>query len=196
MKTASKALLFAISAIAGATPAFASDDAPFTGPRVDVEAGWGRVEGKDRKGSDGFTYGATAGYDIAYKSLRIAPEIGISDSTQKDCDAYPAGGNAARECQRSDRDLYAGVRLGYVATPQLLLFGKAGYTNARFADRFSGITQGTATGHAENRDGYRFGAGAEYAITPSVFVTGEYRYSHWDARIHQNQVLAGVGVRF
>ncbi len=33
-------------------------------------------------------------------------------------------------------------------------------------------------------------------LSPQIYLTGEYRYSHYSGDIHQNQVLAGVGYRF
>lgn len=184
----------AIAAAALASPAMAQEKVPFSGARAGVEAGWGRLGG-ERIASDGFTYGATLGYDIAANRVRIGPELAISDATQKECRAAPALGAGASRCERSDRDLYAGVRLGFVASPKLMVFGKAGYTNARFSDR----TERPNVARLETADdhgGYRLGAGVEYALTPAAYVTGEYRYSHWSDDIHQNQLLAGVGVRF
>lgn len=190
------ALALTSVAAAAATPVSAHGAEPFTGPRIGVESGWGRVGGQ-RAGGDGFTYGAIAGYDIGAGKLRVGPELGISDSTQKDCRADPAAGVNARQCERADRDLYAGVRLGYVASPKLLVFGKAGYTNARFATRLTGLsTTPNEREYADDHSGYRLGAGAEYAVTPNVYVTGEYRYSHWEHDVHQNQLLGGVGLRF
>jgi len=187
--------LAATVVVAVATPAMAQDAAPFSGAHVGVEGGWGRVGGHDRSGGDGFVYGATLGYDIAADKVRFGPELEIADSTQKDCRPDAAAGGGVRECQRSDRDLYAGVRLGYVVSPNVLIYGKGGYTNARFTDRIEDAGAADLDGD-KNRSGYRIGAGAEYAITPAVYVSGEYRYSHWTSDIHENQVLAGVGLRF
>jgi len=195
MKTA---LSLAGLAFAGtAAPAFAQDIPRFTGPRVSAEAGWGRVAGNGVAG-DGFDYGATLGYDVAAGNLRIGPEVWIADSTQDACKRYPAGGASARECRRSDRDLYAGMRLGYTAAPKLLVYGKVGYTNARFSDRYENISTGLTPNprFADDHSGYRLGAGAEWAVTRQVFVTGEYRYSQYGDHLHQNQILGGVGFRF
>ncbi|WP_307120064.1 outer membrane protein [Sphingomonas kyeonggiensis] len=186
------ATLAILASAAFAVPAMAQDSTSFTGPRIGVEGGWSRVGGEHRAGGDGFTYGATLGYDVAAGNLRFGPEIEVSDSTQKECRAIATGG---RDCERADRDLYAGARIGYVAAPSLLLYGKGGYTNARFSDRIENAGASDMDS-ADNRSGYRIGAGAEYAVTRNVYVSGEYRYSHWSSSIHQNQLLAGVGLRF
>jgi len=189
--------LAAAATLAAATPALASGDVPFSGPRIGVDGGWGRVAGH-RISSDGFLYGATLGYDVASGPIRFGPEIRLGDSTQKVCRSHPAGGSAARVCERSDRDLYAGAKLGYVVTPKVLLYGTAGYTNVRFSDRFSDLSVGPVKNIdvSYNHDGFRVGGGTEYAVTSNIFVTGAYQYSMWKNHIHQNQLLAGVGYRF
>ncbi|MDF2638680.1 MAG: porin family protein [Novosphingobium lindaniclasticum] len=174
----------ALALAAVASPAFAQDSGDFAGPRIAVTGGWDNVQHGGENAS-GFTYGATAGYDAALGSVRIGPELEFSDSTQKK--TFAAG--ATRYTERADRDLYAGARLGYVVSPSFLLYGKVGYTNAQFTIREDGK-------HRNDRSGLRAGVGAEYAVTPTVFLTGEYRYSNYSDSYPRNQILGGVGVRF
>lgn len=178
-----------------ATPAMAQEATPFAGAHVGVEAGWGRVGGGSRIAGDGFVYGATLGYDLARGNLRVGPEVEIADSTQSVCRADAAAGAGARLCERADRDLYVGGRLGYVVNPKVLVYGKFGYSNGRFSTRLEGVSTGNVD-RAIDRDGYRLGVGAEYAITRAVYLSGEYRYSHYSADVHRNQILAGVGLPF
>lgn len=172
----------ALALAASATPALAQDD--FAGPRIAVTGGWDNVQHRGDNAS-GFTYGATAGYDAAIGPVRIGPEVEISDSTQK----KKFGTGADRYTERADRDLYAGARIGYVVSPSFLLYGKVGYTNAQFTVRDDG-------NHRDDRSGVRAGVGGEYAVTSNVFLTGEYRYSHYSGTYSRNQILGGVGVRF
>jgi outer membrane immunogenic protein len=192
-----KMLVIAAAVVGGsiAMPAAAQEAQPFAGAHVGVEAGWGRVAGGSRYGGDGFTYGANLGYDLAAGKVRFGPEVEISDSTQKTCRTGPAAAGGVRVCERSDRDLYAGGRLGYVVSPKVLVYAKAGYTNARFSTRIDAAGTRNDDGDRD-RSGYRVGGGAEYAITRAVYVTGEYRYSHWSSDLHANQILGGVGLRF
>ncbi|UZK66298.1 outer membrane protein [Sphingomonas sp. M1-B02] len=197
------AIAIATSASVLAIGQASAQDQPFSGARVGVEGGWSRLGGGDHRGSDGFTYGASLGYDVASGPVRFGPEVKVSDSTQKHCRLHPVGGPTARICQRSDRDLYVGLRLGYVASPQLLVFGLGGYTNARFSDRYRDLTVGPVRNLDVARDigGFRLGGGAEYAVTSQIYLTGAYQYSGWKHKawrrhVHQNQVLAGVGYRF
>ncbi|ATI79984.1 outer membrane protein [Sphingobium yanoikuyae] len=187
------AAVAAMSAIGFSVPAFAQADEPFVGPRVTVIGGWDRIDHDGENGS-GFVYGGNAGYDIAIGNVRLAPEVEVTGTTQKSCFAETAG----RRCERADRDFYAGGRIGYVVTPSVLLYGKAGYTNGRFTDRFTPATGSTAVAfdRRDNRSGFRLGAGVEYALTQNFFVTGEYRYSNYSADFSRNQIIGGVGFRF
>ena len=180
----------ALAAVFVSYPAFAQEAQPFPGFHIDVEGGWARVGG-DRIPSDGFVYGGRAGYDLALANVRIGPELEITGSTQKYCKKDPLSGTQVDACQRTDRDLYAGGRLGYVFSPSVMGYAKVGYTNGRFADRI-----GTSDWSARNHGGVRIGGGLEYAISQSFYVSGEYRYSHYSRGVHQNQILSGVGVRF
>lgn len=222
-----KLILAALAAsTAFAAPAFAQD-APanpvFTGPRVAALGGYdairpGSSEDSDLDGDDqtvdGFLYGGEIGYDFAAGGALIGVEAEISDTTGKveanvsDPDFFGFGR------VETDRDLYVGLRAGILASPRALVYAKGGYTNARLdAVASDGVTTTDAN---YKLDGYRLGAGVEYAIGNSFlqngFVKLEYRYSNYgDAEFEftngdetdsfgidtdRHQVVAGVGVRF
>lgn len=169
-----KTVIFA--AIAAATvvsaPAFAQDAAPFTGPRAGITAGYDKFDGRD-----GFTYGVTAGYDLAVTpGVTFGPEVSFSDTTTS------AGAGA-----EVSRDLAASVRLGYTLTPQVLAFGKVGYANTR-------IDLGNGGASFE---GVRYGGGLEYSVTPTTYISAEYQRSEYESNIGGRDVgLVGVGFRF
>jgi len=201
--------LFATAAVAAATlvtaaatPAFAQDRAPFSGVRVEALGGYDSVSNgapASNGSTDGFVYGIAAGYDAAIGKARIGAEVEATDSTASERSANVL---AAGDRFRADagRDLYAGVRIGYVLSPKWMIYGKAGYTNARVETNYT--AGATTISDKRNLDGFRLGAGVEYALTHNVYVKGEYRYSHYgdqaglavDADRHQ--VIAGVGIRF
>jgi len=113
MKTVIFAAIAAASALSA--PAFAQDAAPFTGPRAGVTLGYDKIGGED-----GFAYGVTAGYDLALAPrITGGVEVSLGDSTVDE-----SGLDVSR-------DLAASLRAGYVVTPQILAFGKVGYTSAR-----------------------------------------------------------------
>ncbi|SEJ23367.1 outer membrane immunogenic protein [Sphingomonas sp. OV641] len=193
-------LLISTATIAAmmANPCAAQDKPDFSGFRLEALGGYDNIS-SGGEGDDGFVYGAAAGYDAALGRTRLGVEGEITDSTVRDRsrDVLTAGDRL-----RSDagRDFYIGVRAGYVISPKLMAYAKAGYTNARVTTRYNSATE--ATRDSENLDGFRLGAGLEYAISPRFFVRGEYRYSHYgdqngaDIDADRHQLMAGVGVRF
>ncbi len=169
--------ILAVSALAlvaaTATPAFAQDGA-FNGPRIEAEAGVDHA-GSEGYGRSGFVYGGAIGYDKQFNNIVIGADAEVTAATTKD-----GGVKAAR-------DLYVGGRIGYVIGGSTLLYGKAGYTNAR-------INLGNDNGI--NNDGYRLGAGVERNFG-RFFGKVEYRYSRYEKiDLNRDQVVAGVGVRF
>jgi len=201
-----KLVLTAATAALGlglAAPAFAQDTgkAPFTGVRVEALAGYDNLSDGDSRssGKDGFVYGGALGYDAQVGGFVLGVDGEITGATTKvrGTDVLTAGD---RLRVRAGRDLYVGGRIGYVVSPQTLIYAKAGYTNARINTDY---TVGTARieDHSD-LDGYRLGAGLEYNVTPQAYLKAEYRYSHYgnaggyDIDANRNQVLAGVGYRF
>ena len=202
-------LVFAAAAASGgaalATPALAqSQQAPFSGPRVEALVGWDHLrDGSDGStdGRDGFTYGGAIGYDARVGGnvvLGVDGEITGSTTKARTSDLIQTGDNLRI---RAGRDIYLGARAGYVISPRAMVYVKGGYTNARINARYyDGVS--TTVEEGRNMDGYRVGAGLEYNLTPSTYIKGEYRYSHYgkfdgyDADIDRHQLLAGVGVRF
>ncbi|MEH3100178.1 outer membrane protein [Sphingomonas adhaesiva] len=187
-----------------ATPALAQDG-PFSGPRVEALAGYDNVKDGgdgDSEGRSGFAYGGLLGYDIQRGNTVFGVEGEITDATTstRSYNEIVAGDRLSVD---AGRDLYVGGRVGYAISPLALLYAKAGYTNARVESRYnSGATGSSELVDKVNLDGFRLGAGLEYNISPSAFVKGEYRYSHYgklddyDIDLDRHQLMAGVGVRF
>jgi outer membrane immunogenic protein len=168
-----KTVIFAaVAAAAVAAPAFAQDAAPFTGPRAGVIAGYDKFDGRD-----GFTYGVSAGYDVAVTpGVTFGPEVSFSDSTTS------AGAGA-----EVSRDLAASVRLGYVVNPRALVFGKVGYANTRID--FGGA--------GASFEGVRYGGGVEFAVTGNTYISAEYQRSEYEANIGGRDAgVVGVSFRF
>lgn len=188
-----------IASSAMAMPAFAQD-ADFSGPRAEAVVGWDHVtdDSLNNAKRDGVTYGGAIGYDYQAGKAVFGVEGEVTGASTKDT----ARGVLVADDQlrtSTGRDLYAGVRLGYVVTPRAMIYAKGGYTNARFNQDY---TSGTTNLEShDNVDGWRLGAGTEVKLNDKVYLKGEYRYSKYkdddrsiDASRHQ--VLGGVGVRF
>ena len=167
-----KTVIFAaIAAACVSAPAFAQDAAPFTGPRAGVTLGY------DNAGDeDGFAYGVTAGYDLALAPrITGGVEVSLGDTTVGDSGV------------EISRDLAASLRLGFVATPRVLAFGKVGYATTRIE------TLGVGAAF----EGVRFGGGMEFAATPNTYISAEYQRTEYEQNIGgRDAAMVGVGFRF
>ena len=166
----------AILAAATATPAFAQDEAApnFSGGHIEVIGGVDAVSGGGES-ETGIAYGIAAGYDFRSGNTVFGIELEAAESTTEDAGV------------ESGRDLYAGARFGAVVSPTVLIYAKAGYTNARASvPGFGGA----------NFDGIRAGAGVEFMIGTNLSMRAEYRYSNYEADLSRNQGVIGLGFRF
>jgi outer membrane immunogenic protein len=193
-----------------ATPAFAQESAPFTGPHVEGIIGYDILKAPDAdidNGADGLLYGINAGYDFQLGGAvaGIEGEVTGATSNQRGSDLLLTGDSARL---KTDRDLYVGARLGFAVAPSTMLYVKGGYTNAKISARYNDGTN-PIINEGVTLDGYRLGAGIEQKFNlfgPSGFVKAEYRYSNYknldfgaadiDTDLDRHQILAGVGVRF
>lgn len=219
MKTTA-ALLVAGSMLAISAPAMAQDsDSEFDGFRVEALAGYdvnkaGSSDDDDTtpdndQSIEGIGYGVGVGYDYDAGGVVLGLEAELADSTADvDIDAadpdYIGFGNVG-----AGRDIYVGARVGFKANDDLLVYGKGGYTNARYDFR---VDQDEVDGRLD-ADGWRVGAGLEYAMSGNTFAKVEYRYSNYTSAeidyegnvpdvdvgeidLDRHQVMAGFGVRF
>jgi outer membrane immunogenic protein len=153
------ALVAATAAAFAATPALASD---FAGPRIEVTAGADDVT----RGVDptDVTYGAGLGYDLQFGRVVAGVEATVDNVFDR-------------------RDLGVGARLGYVVNDNVLLYGKAGYSNWR-------QVAGRST------EGLRLGGGLEVNVAGPVYAKAEYRYTDFEGNLGRHGGLVGVGIRF
>jgi len=170
---ASALLLASVSA-----PAFAQDALPFSGPYIGGVVGLDHVDFDSANHDSGLLYGGVVGYDVNVNGAVFGVEGEYADSDVKKFGV------------RTDRDLYAGVRIGGEIVPNVLAYAKGGYTNARFED---------AAGDGIKLDGYRLGAGLETTVQGFI-VRGEYRYSSYEhvggVKPERHQAALILGYRF
>lgn len=197
-----KKFAIALVALGFATPALAQNEPSLSGPWIAAVGGWDHVvltDGSDSGTKSGVTYGGAIGYDRDFGTVVLGVEGELSGSSVKEAanNLLVAGDSAEL---KAGRDLYAGARLGFKVGPQIMIYGKAGYTNARATVSYTfGATTGTVS---DNLDGYRLGAGVQYT-QGHMFGRLEYRYSDYgDFRFdgvstgistgrHQVAVMAG-----
>lgn len=169
----------AIAAVAIATPAAAQETSNFGGVKLGVLAGYDNVrleyEGMGAD-DDGVLYGVTAGYDMDLGSAVIGLELEASDSTtqQRYTDLLFVGDSAKLA---AGRDLYIGARIGFPVAPNVLVYAKGGYTNARTKLTYNDGA-GLTLSDSDTMAGWRLGGGVELTNVHH-FARVEYRYSDY-----------------
>lgn len=205
-----KYLVAAFLAGSIASPALAQsarDASPFTGLRAEGIVGYdsigfsGEDDVDDIGGDDsleGVTYGVGIGFDANLGGVVAGAEVELSESS---ADFDFDDGDIALGLD-AGRDIYVGGRLGIVASPNIMVYGKAGYTNLKLegdaSDGFDSLSG------SDELDGYRLGAGAEFLFGPNSYGKLEYRYSNYgnygddrfEIDVDRHQIVAGVGFRF
>lgn len=186
----------AVLAAAAATPALAQDTvpSPFNGAHIEAITGLDRPR-VNGDGDNGVLYGVAGGYDVSYRGGLFGIEGEVADSSQREC-ATNVLQTGDRLCEKAKRDLYAGGRAGFVSG-NTLIYGKVGYTNARFGASYQDGTTATAADFNDsvNLDGVRVGGGLETNVG-RFLVKAEYRYSNYENDVSRHQGVVGVGVRF
>lgn len=193
---------FTAAAFIAATPAAAQDNvprengSPWQGFHVEALAGFdsARIQNND---DGGFVYGVGVGYDFQTGRAVLGIEAEASDSTNSGCTRDFIFINDAF-CARAGRELSIGVRAGVLVSPNVLLYAKGGYTNARFnVDYDDGTPAGTNDfSYNQNLDGIRVGGGAEFRVGGNAFVRLEGRYSNYELGGDRGQGVVAFGFRF
>jgi outer membrane immunogenic protein len=190
------------AAFIAATPAAAQDDGPQTSPspwqgfRVEGVAGYDSARIQDND-DGGFVYGVGVGYDFQTGRAVLGIEAEATDSTNSGCTRDFFATNDAY-CATAQRELSIGLRAGLIVSPRILLYAKAGYTNARFSvDYDDGTPAGTNDFSVhQNLDGIRVGGGAEFRVGGNAFVRLEGRYSNYEFGGDRGQAVTAFGFRF
>ncbi|WP_338243368.1 outer membrane protein [Aurantiacibacter hainanensis] len=199
-----KKLLLSAAVVAvstAATPAFAQENLPFTGPWVGATAGYDKFTtgDEDDDGSeDGIAYGIALGYDVNLGGVLIGAEAELTDNGVS-ATAFDVLEDDDELTLSAGRDIFAGVRVGVPLNDVAMLFAKGGYTNQRFSATYSLDDESETL--SENLDGFRLGGGVEFDLG-QPFARIEYRYSDYgsfseaDLETKRHQVMLTAGVRF
>lgn len=214
-------LMAAGSMLAIAAPVAAQDDtSTFTGFRIEALGGYDTSRaGSDvdndadedfEDGIDGVNYGVGAGFDFDAGGVVLGVEGEWMESTAST--EFDTDGDVGLAYANVDtgRDLYVGGRIGVKLGSNALLYAKGGYTNASYNVLASDGVTDTETD--VDLDGWRAGAGIEFALSENLYIKGEYRYSNYgrgevegasglesdrfDVDVDRHQGVVGVGLRF
>ena len=214
-------LLLPLMAGVAATPAYAQL-AGVTG-RAEVRVGYDEVRSELQVEDDAFTvdfgvgdlaYGVEIGADAhVMNNLTVGAYAGVDFSQVDGCeedlvdDAHVSDlGDIA--CVDAGRNIFLGLRLGIPTGDTGLIYGKLGWSNAKFqgsyVDRFGDLV----FDESDTASGWHLGAGFQVPVAGPVYLKGEYvhhRYKHifQDAIGEMDQVdptrhqlMAGIGVQF
>lgn len=131
---------------------------------------------------DGFLFGAEA--DLNYLGRKSSVGLTAVYEAEPIIGNYNWSGTAST---RNDWLSTFRLRAGYLATPQFLIYATGGLAvgdvRSTVVGGYSSSTLPIASDYIagqrnETRVGYSVGAGAEYELTPSVTLRGEYLYSN------------------
>ncbi|MBC7522172.1 MAG: porin family protein [Sandarakinorhabdus sp.] len=207
--------LFALAAVAAAGSALAQQaPAAFNGPFVGIQGGWqqdrqtlllnnGGIISEVGQNKSGFGYGGQIGYDFRLSpAIVLGAEVDLTGRT-----GTSRVGGAGGYDLKQGRTIAATARLGYLVTPESLLYVRGGYANGRFTLSNATISDST------NRDGYQVGVGYEQLLRQNLSARVEYTHSGFgtenifglaqsigatDANLKysRNAVRAGLNLRF
>lgn len=126
----------------------------------------------DYQFADRFVVGAFFDYDFA----NLESKMNLS--------VPPLGGLNATAKLSLDNQWTVGARLGFLATPDTLLYGLVGYTHAEISDLDISVTGPIGASIAigvPSFDGYVLGGGIETTLAPNWTLKAEYRFTQLSA---------------
>lgn len=183
----------------------------FRGFRAEGNVGYDRFQSEGTH-TNKLGYGATVGFDgILAGKIVVGPEASFwrANNWTQNCTSGINGGSV---CHKSFEEYGAAVRVGYLVTPDLLVFGKGGYVSNEQRKRFDATSNlyyvggqivGPETSYYNHgrTDGYQFGGGVEYSLTGlslplPVYVSGQYVYANYNDHTARQRAMLGIGVRF
>ncbi|MDQ4087007.1 MAG: porin family protein [Pseudomonadota bacterium] len=211
-----KYVLAALLAGVMASPAMAQEASPFSGFRVEGLVGYDRIgsgevddgtDTSDNEGDEsleGVGYGLGVGFDFDLGGVVAGIEGEYMESSAEAENDESVDGFSARI--GVGRDLYVGGRIGFAASPNALIYAKAGYTNTGVEAAFDDDVD--LFEFEREIDGWRAGVGGEFRFGTNAYGKVEYRYSNYgdlefddtdferNIDVDRHQVVAGVGFRF
>lgn len=202
MKKAVLALAITGAAVAAAAPASAQliSNTSFRGLRAEGQVGYDKFMSQGTN-SEKFGYGGAIGFDgqIGDKIV-IGPE-GTFWRANEWTSNRTAGVRGGVVDYKSFEEWGVAVRAGYLVTPKLMVYGKAGYVSNEFRKRFTpaaptATVRETGFYDTGRTNGYQVGGGVEYSLTDMFYVNGEYKYSNYNNNTARQRALVGFGVRF
>ncbi|MEM9495137.1 MAG: porin family protein [Pseudomonadota bacterium] len=179
-------------------PAMAQSATAFDGFKVGVEAAVQRNKAETditdavtvTAKKTGYNLRGYLGYDaVMADSFLVGLEAGLGRGGP-DVDS---GGAPPRVATDPGLTFDVSARAGVVVTPSMLLYGRAGYANAKLKTT---ITEASGERFLNRRKGgLMYGAGAEFALSENMALRAEFRRAKY-GDVKSNQGVLGLNVRF
>ncbi|MDB5706245.1 MAG: hypothetical protein JWN66_3361 [Sphingomonas bacterium] len=185
------ALAAALACVPGV--AFAQDEAApgFNGVRAEARIGYETPtisgNGQIYKIGSAASYGGEVGFDAKVgNAVVVGPYAAYEFSSVKLCDGP--------DCLKEKGNLGAGLRVGVIVAPKVLVYAKGGYANISF-------TANTAFGSgSDSKSGVQGALGVDVNFSEHVYGLVEFNYGDYGdfygVNLQRRHVAAGVGVRF
>ena len=196
-------LLLAALVMSTAVTTASAEDVTFRGFRIEGNAGYDRFKADgDHNGKFGF--GGQAGFDgqIGNKIV-IGPEVNYwrPNHSQNTVGSLTPGGDLAI---RQSRDQWgSAVRVGYLVTPDFLVFGKGGYVSNSQREALLSPTGDLIGTRRRHTAGYQYGGGVEFTLhdhfsfaPTGLYVSGQYVRDKYDNHTSDQHAMGGIGIRF
>ena len=164
----------------------------------------------DRFGVSGVMFGAELGVDARIlEGFVLGAYINADTSDAEGCkNIFQSTSVEGEACIDTGTSYGAGVRAGIATGDGGLIYGKLGYSRAKFKGSFINAADVETFAASDSASGFHVGAGFELAVTNNVYVKAEYlRHKYKDIFTEdladadyfeptRHQIIGGVGLRF
>ncbi len=198
-----RSVAIALLAAAALSSAASAQDTTFRGFRIEGNAGydWFKTQGSQH---GKFGFGGSGGFDgqIGDKIV-IGPEVNYWQPNHRDnlVGFINTQGNSA--LRQSRYQLGAAVRVGYLVTPDFLVFGKGGYVSDDQRRVVFNKAGALIINDRFRTDGYQYGGGLEYTLhdrfsfaPTGLYVSAQYVRDKYNDRSTDQHAMGGIGIRF
>ncbi|MBP6876683.1 MAG: porin family protein [Phenylobacterium sp.] len=183
----------------GATAASAE---PFQGFHAGVGIGGSKVQSEDKipgfarkadNDAKGFAYRGFVGYDFKVSErIVLGAEAGISNGDKK----IESRVDTARVKVDPGIGFDVTARLGFVATDNLMIYGRAGWAREKFEREIRFTNNNTVLRNDKDANGALFGIGAEYALSDNVAIRAEYDRTNFKEDRKRDRLMVSAAYRF
>ena len=162
-------------------------------PSVDI-LGVARLRRTTSEAAGGPSVRGFLGYDTAIgNSMILGAEVGIGAGGRESTLPFTTGSYSLSP--RVTYDLTG--RVGFVAAPGLLLYGRAGVRWLKTQrETISTIPAQAIAERNQTNSGLTYGVGAEYALSSKLSLRGEFNRTRYNRDLNQNKVSIGAAYHF